>query len=112
MNTDCLSQLDPALQDIVMKCVQFRLRAIDGVLTFLKPRLERREIEPNESLVLVTCVTDTFVVLDYEGGFFWASFLYSEDESGRYITVLDAKHVSPLMTGVVVIPDQQFIQRR
>ena len=112
MNIDCLSELDPALQDIVVKGVQFRLRAIEGVLTFLKPRLERREIEPNESLVSVTYVTDSFMVLNYEGGFFWASFLYQEDENGQYVTVLDAEHVLPRVTGLVVIPDRQFIQRR
>lgn len=112
MNTDSLGVLDSMLQQTIESALQFRLRAIDGVLTFLEQKMERREIKPNESLVSVTYVTDSFVVLNYEGGFFWASFLYQEDENGRYISVLDAKHVLPLVTGVVVIPDRQFIQRR
>lgn len=81
------------------------------MLALLEQALSRREITPNECQVTVTYQTDIFVVLSYNGGFFTASFLYSESDLSRRILVLDAEHVAPLVTGVVVIPDQQFIQR-
>jgi hypothetical protein len=106
-----LEELDPSLRDVVKQAVQFRFRAIEGVLELLSRILQRREIVPQESSVTVTYTAENFIVLRYDGGFFTASFLYSESDVARHITVLEAEHISPLVTGVVVIPDRQFVQR-
>lgn len=110
MSTNILDELEPELRATVETAVRFRLRAIDGVLVLLEQMLRRREITPLETAITVTYVAENFAVLQYSGGFFWASFLYTEADNVRHIVVLDAEHISSLVTGFVVIPDQQFTQ--
>ncbi len=112
METVTLEGIDPSLREVVIKAAQLRCRAIDGVLALLKQTLHRRDVVPNVRQVRVDYQTETFVVLGYEGGFFAASFLYSETGESHHILVLEAEHVAPLMTGVVVTSGRQFIQRR